>query len=118
MIRICEFKLDGYEEPFRLASMTSAQARAHVNEGKELLKRAEAGEVPDEEWNARSRTTVATALNRASGATNGNSWTPEKLDEEFDLPTINALFLKVLEFSGLRAGGVAAVSTSPKSTAA
>ncbi len=116
MIRVCEFKMDGYEEPFKLASMTSAEAENHVNEGKELLKREAAGELTPEDWNTRARTTVANALNRA--AQNGNSWTPEEIHEQLDIPTINALFLKTLEFSGLKAGEVTAVSASPKSTAA
>ncbi len=116
MIRVCEFTMDGHI--FKLASMTSAQARAHVIEGRALLERNAKGEVSNEEWGLRSRQTVADSLNRA--AQNGNAWTPEKIDEELDLPTINALFLEVLKFSGLRAstGEAEAVSVLPKSTAA
>jgi hypothetical protein len=120
MIRVCEFEMDGYDEPFRLASMSSAEAQKHIEEGREMLKRQATGEVPDEEWSLRARATIANALNKAmeNGDNKPRIWSAKKIHEEMDIPTINALFLKTLEFSGLKAGEVTAASASPKSMAA
>ncbi len=110
MIRVREFKLEGYKEPFKMASMTSAQAEEHVNQGKELIRRNVAGEVTPEEWNNRARSTVALSLNRAAVSESHDvvAWTPERVHEELDIPAINELFLKALEISGLKTGEEAA----------
>ena len=116
MIRVCEFKMDGLAQVLKFASMTTAEAEKHVNEGKEMLARHSKSPLPPEEWKLRARKTVCDAMNRLDS---NSAWTPEKLDEEFDIPTIDALFMRILEASGLRSGEVqAAASPSPKSAAA
>lgn len=88
MKRVVEFSMDGIT--VQLASMTWAQAEKFVEAGQELLKRGEA--VPASEWIERTVGTVAIALDVE----------PSEIKDTYDMPTVNAMFLKVLEISGLR----------------
>ena len=46
MIRVCEFKMDGLAQVLKFASMTTAEAEKHVNEGKEMLARHSKSTLP------------------------------------------------------------------------
>jgi hypothetical protein len=112
MIRVCNFSMDGVE--VKIASMSVAEAEIFVKESGDLIARAKQGSVANEEWMQRRNKTIIAALAKA-----GEEWTEEKLKSELDIPTLDALYLKILEFSGLRSGEVAAAaSPSPKSAAA
>lgn len=93
-VRVCEFEFEG--QKFTVASMTLSQAEAFVEESKKLIEAS-----PDtKEWNSFMVRTVA-------GCVKGI--TEEAARTDMDLPTLRALYQKILEFSGLRTGEVAAV---------
>lgn len=105
-VRTVTFKMDDVE--VRLATMSWAQAEHFVKEGKEMLERTPTSG----EWLDRTLEVVARSLaNTDAGA----------LKESYDMPTINAMYLKILEASGLRTtneGEAKAVSISRGSAAA
>lgn len=118
MIRVFEVPIPGYEQPFKIASLTAAEADKYVSEAKEMMERNKEGRVAPEEWIARQRQVVCDALNKAV-PNGGETWTPARLAAELDNPAINELNEKIMERSGLRVGEVpAAASPSPKSAAA
>lgn len=102
-MRVCNFEMDGVS--LKIASMTVREAEEFANETKALIEKQKSGaEVPVAEWLDRRNQTVLCALNKADG-----EWTVERLKNELDLPTLDALYLKILEFSGLRTGEPPAV---------
>jgi hypothetical protein len=102
-VRVCEFEFEG--QKFSIASMSLNQAEVFVEESKKLI--AEASETKD--WNALMVRTVAQSTKGVM---------KKSAAKDMDIPTLRALYKKILEFSGLRTGEVAAVSASPKSEAA
>lgn len=114
MVRTFTFKMDSLE--IKVASLSWKQTEEHVKAGRELLERTPAAGVED--WLDRSLKTVALSLAAASGAT----VEVEAIKENFDMPTINAMYVYILEVSGLKepTGEVAAVTemTSKPSVAA
>ena len=93
-MRVVDFSMDGIT--VKLASMTWAQAEKFVAEGQALLKNAD---TKSEQWLDRTLMTVGTSLIGA-GATS-EECTPERLKELYDMPTMNAMYFKILEVSGL-----------------
>lgn len=100
MLQVVEFALNG--TTFKLREMSFKQAREHVKEGRELMKRGD--DVTSDEWYNRTIRTVKDSI------VDGDSWTIEKLENELSIGSINTLFMKVLEISGLKlpAGGATA----------
>jgi hypothetical protein len=113
--RVFDIPVEGYDDPFKIASLTSLEADVYVNESKIMIERHAASPIPGAEWNARGRETVARALRHGYGT---EEWTEARIHAELDLPTIQILLDAVLAKSGLRTGEAAAVSASPKSEAA
>lgn len=107
-VRTVLFKMDDVE--VKLATMSWAQAEAFVLEGKEML---EAGlKTSSQDWLDRTLKTVAVSIGYED---------PISLKNNYDMPTINAMYLRILEASGLRTvepGGAPAVSISRGSAAA
>jgi len=103
--------MDGVE--LKLASMSMAEADALVKEGNELSERMKRGEVKTEEWLGHRNRAVIRSIVKAGAEMN-----EARLKEEFDLIQVEVLYDKVLDFSGLKPGGAAAVSPLPKSEAA
>jgi hypothetical protein len=99
MIRVCDFQMEGVK--LKIASMSFSLAEKYVKESGELLARTD---VKPEEWMTREHQTVLEALNRANSNGDG-SWTVERIRDEMDIPTINAIYLRILEISGLRPTG-------------
>jgi hypothetical protein len=125
MIRVCEFAMPGLEPAFKLASMSVSEAEAFVKQGNEMLAKVkeDPARVPREYWINRRNETVLASLKKAlPDSWNADDWTPERFAQEFDLPTVEAMFNKILEFSGLKppesAGEVAAAPALPTSDAA
>ncbi|HVI09582.1 MAG TPA: hypothetical protein VND65_14935 [Candidatus Binatia bacterium] len=109
MLQIVDFQLNG--TTFKLKEMSFKQARQHVNEGRELMKRGD--DVTSDEWYDRTIKTVASAIVDMQGFDEGSvekPWTIERLQDELSVGSINTLFMKVLEISGLKMppGGVTA----------
>jgi hypothetical protein len=114
MIRVCKFEMDGVE--LQLASMSLNEADAFVKKSKSMLREDRTVDPTADEWLELQIDLVHTALAKAMG---DKAPAKDKMRDEMDLPLINALYVKLLEFSGLRATGeVTAVSSSPKSAAA
>jgi hypothetical protein len=111
-VRVVEFTFEGIT--VRLAAMSWKQAEAHAKEAKEFIERGH--EVTIDEWKQRTIKTVRDSISRTGDVVAD----PETFTDEFDIPTINAMFSKVLEISGLRAtsGEAPAAQTSPSSAAA
>ena len=117
-IVVAPVTIEGCPHPFLISSMNTDVAEVHVEEGKKLLERERQGENVNKEWNQRARSTVIMSLNQASS--NGNEWNDENI-KKLRIPVINALFLKVIELSGLRAdaaGELKAVTGSPSAKSA
>ena len=93
-MRVVEFSMDGIS--VKLASMTWAQAEKFVAEGQALLKNTE---TKPEQWLDRTLMTVGTSLIGAGTA--AEECTPDRLKEQYDMPTMNAIYFKILEVSGL-----------------
>lgn len=104
MIRIFAFEFEGGVK-INVASLTAAQAEKHIDRGSELLKDKE--KTTADEWITYSRDTIAQSLNLAAG---DSFWSPKKVGEEFDLPTINAMLSFIREKSGLKSAGEAAAT--------
>ena len=119
MIRVFDFKVDSTEDVLSIASMSFSMAQKFVEQSRILLDRKD---VKPEEWNRREHETVLQALNGVPGIT--EKWTLKRIAEEFDIPTLNAIYLFILEKSGLRpegapkVGEAKAASVSPISGAA
>jgi hypothetical protein len=113
MIRVRDFEMDGVK--LKIASMSTREARQFVKEGTELLERVKRQGSSSEAWLTRRDMAVIASLNKAGASP---EWTSEKLEEEFDLPLLDAVYSAILEFSGLKLGEAVAASASPKSTAA
>jgi selenophosphate synthetase-related protein len=94
-IRVVPFQMDGLN--IKLASMSWAQAEKFVEEGKKLVERG--ADVSNDEWLARTLQTVHASMVKAGAESNGG---PASLKDEYDMPTLNAMFTKILEISGLR----------------
>ena len=104
-----------------LASMSVAEAETYIEEGKKLLDRGK--EVTAVEWLARRNSTIVASLVKANptavdGKPARSDWTEEKLKYEFDMPTLDALYIAILKFSGLQPGEVTAATASTPSGAA
>ena len=93
MIRVVNFSMDGVE--LKLASMSWAEAEKFVEEGRALLERQKIENI-GEEFVKRQLETVSRSLVKAGG-----EFPVDKLKAEFDMPTVTAIFTKVLEISGL-----------------
>lgn len=109
--------MEGFPEPIKLASMSHAMAKEFVESTRKML---EDKDTPTEAWIARQHKTIIEALSRATGT---NSFSEAHMADEFDGPTLDAMYLFILEKSGLRPTGSAsgeakAVSTLPASRAA
>lgn len=111
MIRVFEHKVDHLDFTFKIASMSSREAEEFVSKINSMAERAEI--TPAERFKFRVEI-VCRSLNHADG--NCKLTMDDMLD--FDNPTLNALYLQVLDFSGLKVGGAEAVSVLPKSAAA
>jgi hypothetical protein len=94
MVRTFGFKMDDLE--IKVASLSWAQAEAHVEAGRELLQRTTPATA--DEWLARTLHTVALSLSAASGS----EVSTEQLKADYDIPTVNAIYTYILEVSGLR----------------
>ena len=114
MIRVCEFKMDGLDQTFKLASMNKREAKEFVAKSKAILDDKEA---TPEKWDDFSMAVIRKSIATADLAsrTAGEEWDAEGAQkvadlimDSLDIPTANALYLKVLEFSGLRRGEVTA----------
>jgi hypothetical protein len=101
LLTIVDFPLGA--KTFRLCEMSFGIARQHVRSGRELV--AKGAEATAEEWYERTIQTVAESLKRADENT---EWTAEKLQLEIGKNSIDAMYLRVLEISGLRMPGVSA----------
>ena len=112
-MRTCEFDFDG--QAFKIASMSVREAEEFVEEGKRLLEKAKTDEVAAETWLRRRNEVILASLNKVAGE---EAFRAETMKDEFDLPTLDALYSKILEFSGLKPGEVVAASNSQKSAAA
>ncbi|MFI4922969.1 MAG: hypothetical protein ACHP6J_04570 [Burkholderiales bacterium] len=97
MPRVREIKLDNLS--FKIAPLSWDEAEAYIKEGKEMLSRVPVPQM--EEWTTRTLQTVANALNRGSGATNGNGWNADKLKAELDMVTIQELHTECMKMTGL-----------------
>jgi hypothetical protein len=95
MLQVVDFELNG--TTFKLREMSFKQARKHVNEGREMVKLGDA--VTSDQWYERTIRTVLDAI-----VPNGEAdrWTVEKLEDELSVKSVNELFMKVLEISGLK----------------
>jgi len=110
-MRVREVTMDGFS--LRISPFTYDEADVFLKQGRELVERDP--KPTDEDWVKRTLDTVCVALNKPTGATNGNSWTPERLRKELDGPFINYLFSQMMEISGMRvpkAGEAQATSTT------
>ena len=87
----------------KLASMTWAQAEKFVEQGREMLARDP--KPADSEWVDRTLDTIVISVRNAGQQSDFSVEGKDGLKELFDMPTINAMFLKVLEISGLRTTG-------------
>lgn len=114
MIRVFEHKVDGIDAPFKIASMSSREAEEFITTSKAMVARSETSNVAPDEWMKFRLGIVCRSLNHADG--DCKLTVDDMLD--FDNPTLDALYVKVLEFSGLKVGGAAAVSVLPRSAAA
>jgi hypothetical protein len=99
LLTIVDFRIG--DKVFKLCEMTFGIARQHVKDGRELV--AKGAEGTAEEWYDRTILTVAAALKRADENT---QWTAEKLQTELGKNSIDAMYLRILEISGLRLPGV------------
>lgn len=118
MIRVFDFEMEGLK--LRVAAMSFNMAQEFVKKSRELIeqgKKAEAGNgepVAAETWNEREHSTILASLKRAGN----EELTIDKLRDEMDIPTMNALYLFILEISGLRPTGTPKVSDTGEATAA
>lgn len=93
MIRVFDFRIEGSDEVVKLASMSHKMARQFVEEGQALLKDEN---TPLEKWTQRQGDTITLSMTRAGAV---------KADlDEYDIPTLNAMFNFILEKSGLKTG--------------
>jgi hypothetical protein len=113
MIRVFDFRIEGMEQPIRLASMSEEIVKKFLAEGVEMAEKYKASALPDDAWLERRRRTISDSMNRARK--NGDAeWDAEKI-RSFDLPTQTAMHDFIVEKSGLRMpseGEVKAASTS------
>lgn len=122
MIRVFDFKMEGCAEPIQLASMSHAMAKKFVEQTKEML--ADKNSILEvDKWIGRQHATILEALIRAGGITADKPEARQWLEDQFDIPTLDQMYLFILEKSGLRpagngAGEATAVSTLPTSKAA
>jgi hypothetical protein len=94
LLTIVDFPIG--KEVLRLAEMPFGLAKKHGAEGKALLDRGEA--VTTEEWYERVLRTVLQSLQRAGQP----DWTMERLADELGKTSIDAMYMRVLEISGLK----------------
>ena len=107
MIRLVKFTFA--EQEFTLASMSWAQAEKHSAEGKELLAKGDKATADD--WLARMARTCTDGIRGHAGEE--KTFTVDQLKQEFDKPTLEAVYNRLLEISGLKipdseTGGAAA----------
>jgi hypothetical protein len=108
MHRVVTFEQDSVS--IKLASMTWTKAKAQVAEGMRMVNDGE--KITNEDWLNSLIQTVVTSLNLADPQA---GWTAEKLQDEFDMPTIRAMKDRIFEISGLvvangdQMGGVRAI---------
>jgi hypothetical protein len=95
MIRVFDFRMEGSDEVIRLASMSEGIAKRYVEKSREMLKQQQ--ELPLDVWLDRRNATILESMKRA-----GTESSPEFLSE-FDIPTLDAMLIFILEKSGLRA---------------
>jgi hypothetical protein len=93
-VRTTEFEFEG--QKFTVASMTLSQAEAFIEESKKLIEAS-----PD------TKTWISFMVRTAAQCVKGI--TEESARADMDLPTLRALYQKILEFSVLRTGEVVAV---------
>jgi hypothetical protein len=99
----------------KIASMSVREAEDFVAEGDAFLEQMKSRKVEAKEWlSRRNRAVVASLLK----AVPDSGWTEDRLKDEFDLQFLDALYTKILAFSGLKPGEVVAASPLPKSAAA
>ncbi len=120
MIRVFDFKIEGSSESVKVASMSEKMAKDFVAGTKEMLEHKES--IAVEKWQEKRAGVIVEAINRAL-ATGEPKWIPVNLQDEFDMPTLDQLYLFILEKSGLRPAGLTegeatAASTLAKSKAA
>lgn len=110
MPRIREVTMDGIT--VKISPFSYDETEKYVLEGKEMLARQPAP--PTEEWTTRSLKSVAFALNKADGK---ETWTVEKVRQEYDMVLINFIYEEFMKMSGLMSvtppqGEALATSTS------
>ncbi len=91
---VVDFQVNGTS--FKLREMSFREARAHAKTGQELVARGAA--VTQDEWLDRQIETVLVSL-KGAGDT---EWTAEKLQDDLSMRSLNAIFMRVLEISGLK----------------
>ena len=95
MPRVREIKLDSLV--VRIAPLSYDEAEKYITEGKEMLDR----KASTEEWTKRMLASVVLSLNKATPALN---MTTEKLVAEYDMLTLQEIYMEFMKMSGLRTG--------------
>jgi hypothetical protein len=94
LLTVVEFPVG--TEVFKLCEMPFGIAKKHGREGKALLERGDA--VSTDEWYERVLRTVSESLQRAGDS----SWPTERLENELGKLSIEGMYMKVLEISGMK----------------
>ncbi len=93
-LAVVDFQVNGTS--FKLREMSFREARQHAKAGQELVARGAA--VTQDEWLDRQIQTVLVSIRGGGDGT----WTAERLEDELSMRSLNAIFMKVLEISGLK----------------